>query len=168
MAQGKTRKGARPGARPRGPYEEKRSTLTTRITEGTRKKLEDSAHDAGRSLSQEIELRLDRSYAQEEELYARFGGKGQYRWLLLLAATLQMIEEVTGKKWDQDHQTNDEARDAIKVFVERFSPKHPRRGLLVDLPSLGYGTRLAEAVLDRFVRPAHEEIEKDSGKVQKQ
>ena len=105
MARESTQKGARPGPRPRGPFEGKRSTLTTRITVGTRKKLEDSARDAGRSLSQEIELRLDRSYAQEDELFARFGGKGQYRWLLLLAATLQMVEEVTGAKWDKDHLT---------------------------------------------------------------
>jgi hypothetical protein len=60
----------RRGAKPRGPYEDKRQTLTTRITGEMRAKLEAAAAASGRSLSQEIELQLDRALAGEES----FGG----------------------------------------------------------------------------------------------
>jgi hypothetical protein len=60
--------GSRPGPRPQGPYEDKRQTLTTRITSETRMKLEAAAAASGRSLSQEIELLLERALAAEEAL----------------------------------------------------------------------------------------------------
>lgn len=52
----------RPGPRSRGPYTDKRRTLSTRITDETRAKLDDASKASGRSLSQEIELRLERSF----------------------------------------------------------------------------------------------------------
>src|SRR5690242_4365213 len=58
----------RPGPKPRGPFENKRLTLTTRITEDLRKKLEAAAEATGRSLSQEIELRLLESFTAAERL----------------------------------------------------------------------------------------------------
>lgn len=45
-----------------------RQTLTTRITEKTRRCLERAVAESGRSLSQEIELRLELSLAREELL----------------------------------------------------------------------------------------------------
>ena len=50
------------GPRPRGPYAYKRKTLSTRITAETRKRLDMAAEASGRSLSQEIELRLEQSF----------------------------------------------------------------------------------------------------------
>ena len=46
------------GAKPKGPFKGKSATLTTRITPETRVELERSAQELGRSLSQEVELRL--------------------------------------------------------------------------------------------------------------
>ena len=54
----------RPGPKPRGPFEGKRQTLTTRITDATRSKLEAASRDADRSLSQEIEFRLEQSFRE--------------------------------------------------------------------------------------------------------
>ncbi len=51
-----------PGRPARGPYTDKRKTLTTRITADMRQALEDAAAKADRSLSQEIELRLEQSF----------------------------------------------------------------------------------------------------------
>lgn len=59
---------SRRGPRPRGPFEDKRRTLTTRITDETRAHLETAAATSGRSLAQEIELRLDRSLQGERTL----------------------------------------------------------------------------------------------------
>jgi hypothetical protein len=60
----------RPGPKPRGPFDDKRKTLTTRITEETRTKLEAATAATGRSLSQEIEFRLERSFQTEEAISA--------------------------------------------------------------------------------------------------
>lgn len=102
MPRGSSQKGARPGPRPRGPYEGKRSTLTTRITEATRKKLEDSARATGRSLSQEIELRLDGSFARDDANYDVFGSRDAYELMRLLGIWATAIE---GKKWPQDYNS---------------------------------------------------------------
>jgi hypothetical protein len=59
---------SRSGPKPRGPFEDKRKTLTTRITEETRAMLEAGAAASGRSLSQEIELQLERALAGEKDL----------------------------------------------------------------------------------------------------
>ena len=52
----------RPGPKPRGPFQDKRKTMTTRITESTRIRLDEAAQAADRSLSQEIEYRLVQSF----------------------------------------------------------------------------------------------------------
>lgn len=54
--------GRRRGPKPQGPFEDKRRTLSTRITEETRSRLDDAARVSGRSLSQEIEFRLEQSF----------------------------------------------------------------------------------------------------------
>lgn len=56
----------RPGPKPRGPFQDKRKTLTTRITEDTRARLDAAAQQTGRSLSQEIELRLEKSFLLDD------------------------------------------------------------------------------------------------------
>ena len=56
----------RPGPRPRGPFEDKRRTLTTQITDGMRDRLDTAAAAASRSLSQEIEMRLEQSFRDED------------------------------------------------------------------------------------------------------
>jgi hypothetical protein len=81
--------GGRRGPKPKGgptelgdPFKDKRRTLSTRITEETRAKLDGAAANFGRSLSQEIEFRLDQSFKIEEE----FGDPDTQRFLRLLAA----------------------------------------------------------------------------------
>lgn len=56
------------GPKPQGPFEYKRRMLTTRITDDIRTKLDAAAGAAGRSLSQEIEMRLESSFQAEGQL----------------------------------------------------------------------------------------------------
>lgn len=56
-----------PGPKPRGPFKDKSRVLTTRITERTRAALEAASEAAGRSLSQEIEVRLEASFHGDKE-----------------------------------------------------------------------------------------------------
>jgi hypothetical protein len=60
--------GHRRGPKPQGPFEYKRRMLTTRITDDIRTKLDAAARDAGRSLSQEIEMRLEGSFQAKGQL----------------------------------------------------------------------------------------------------
>jgi hypothetical protein len=62
--------GRRSGPSPRGPFEDKRRTFTTRITELTRKALDAAAEATGRSLSQEIEVRLEATFHADREARA--------------------------------------------------------------------------------------------------
>ena len=87
---------ARPGPRPRGPFADKRKTLTTRITEKTRLQLEEAAAETGRSLSQEIELRLERSFEQEDAKVDEFGGLLQYLFCRNFASLAQAIAAEIG------------------------------------------------------------------------
>lgn len=57
----------KPGPRPRGPFEDKCRVLTTRITETTRTALQAASEATGRSLSQEIEVRLEASFRADKE-----------------------------------------------------------------------------------------------------
>src|SRR5437773_3120914 len=99
----------RPGAKPQGPFEDKRRTLTTRITEGTRVKLEAAARDSTRSLSQEIELRLELSLDRDE-------GLGGRRTAALLRSLAAMVEP----HYDDNYHWLDD-RDAFNVVIDRWT-----------------------------------------------
>jgi hypothetical protein len=60
--------GHRRGPKPQGPFEYKRRMLTTRITDDIRTKLDAAARAAGRSLSQEVEMRLESSFQAAGQL----------------------------------------------------------------------------------------------------
>lgn len=68
MATEKPKTSKKRGPRPQGPYADKRKTLTTRITGEMRNRLETAANDSGRSLSQEIESRLEQSFVLQGAL----------------------------------------------------------------------------------------------------
>ena len=89
----------RRGPKPKGPFEDKRKTLTTRITEQMRIALEGAANDSGRSLSQEIELRLERSFepgrSLEKQLEERYGRHGALLLALIGRELLSRIPRAT-------------------------------------------------------------------------
>jgi TraY domain len=82
----------KPGPKPRGPFKDKRRTITTRITEEIRAKLEAACAASGRSLSQEIELRLEIAFAIEAER-VRIGLMQAYADESLMARIAKMSPE---------------------------------------------------------------------------
>ena len=82
----------RSGSKPRGPYERKRRTLTTRITEETRQGLEAAASDSDRSLSQEIEFRLDRSIHVDDVLSLLAGDKQMAKFVRCFTEAKALID----------------------------------------------------------------------------
>lgn len=113
----------RPGPKPRGPFENKRRTLTTKITESTRRSLEEAAAGTDRSLSQEIEFRLERSLDQDRQKLQVFGSERNYRLLALLGMTIMIVEEKTGGLWTKDPRTFAEVQDVVGGFFEKFRPE---------------------------------------------
>ena len=113
----------RPGPKPRGPFQNKRLTLTTRITEDLRKKLEAAAADSGRSLSQEIELRLQASLTGDQTLADALGGKRAAALLLALAAEARLWGD--GERWLDDYSAFNTVRAQWDQLLDRVAPKMP-------------------------------------------
>ncbi|HLJ20064.1 MAG TPA: hypothetical protein VKU84_07695, partial [Stellaceae bacterium] len=110
----------RPGPRPKGPFEDKRATLTTRITQETRDKLDASAVAAGRSLSQEIEFRLESSFAADEV----FGGARAAALFRMLAGAAKDIEARLGSGgWLEDFATFAVVRQRWVELIDEHGPK---------------------------------------------
>lgn len=126
-----TRKRA-PGAgrKPRGEYAGKTATITTRITPAVRAGLEREARRNGRSLSQEIEKRLDDSLkAGNRKLQDRAWGLPRHKALAaVLANVLQRAEDWTGiegfdgRDYRRDPFTFEVGRLAFALLLERLRP----------------------------------------------
>ena len=125
MADATAKKG-KPGPKPRGPFKNKRRTLTTKITESTRRNLEDAAAATGRSLSQEIEFRLDESLLEDDARRDReeraYGGAHTHALLRLLGDTIKGIEMQTSGTWTEDRYTFDQVRLGIQTFLDALRP----------------------------------------------
>jgi len=144
----------RPGRPPRGEYTDKRKTLSTRITSGLRDRLDKSADESGRSLSQEIEFRLDRSFRDEDAYYREFGDKSLYMTMRWFALTLDEAEQITEKPWKKDKETYRIATNALWTMLRkglrkglpapprlRYDPFADRMGKMVGEKLFKLGTR---------------------------
>jgi len=116
MVPGAANKGGRP---PKGPYHGKSKTLSTRITAELRSRLEEAAGATGRSLSQEIEFRLERSF----EKAADFGGVLNSITLQTMGEFLHKLETATGRPWRADPVVFDMAREIAFSVLEYFGPR---------------------------------------------
>ncbi len=115
MARAAKKKAGKPGPKPRGPFADKRRTLTTRITDRTRQRLEDAAAATDRSLSQEIEMRLERSFTEEANLQWAYkqiiGDEALHRAIMLPNSLIRISQEKTGVPWYQDSELRKEAAE---------------------------------------------------------
>jgi len=138
------------GRKPRGEFKGKTMTLTTRITPETRAALERAAKKSSRSLSQEVEHRLNASIRKD---YAH----NRHPHIRALAEAIAMLtfwlEGRTQKHWNDDPFTAEALRRAIESFVVRFgaagAPEIPasiKEAVARMLPTLPYR--------DQFLTPA--------------
>jgi hypothetical protein len=91
-----------PGARSAGAS--KRFPLNMRTTAELRERLERSAILYGRSLAQEVEVRLEHSLNREEHLI-EWWGPDFFAIAESMARSLWWIESFTGKRWVEDDRT---------------------------------------------------------------
>ena len=105
------------GRKPRGEFKGKTATLTTRITPETRAALERAAEKSGRSLSQEVEHRLNDSIRRDYE-------HNRHRHIRALAEAIAIlihwVERATQKRWIDDPFTAEALRRGIEFLVFHF------------------------------------------------
>ena len=106
------------GRRPLGPDEGKRSVLNARITTSLRAKLEMAAAETGRSLSQEIELRLEDSFRDETAIHRAVGGKGGFDLLCALGVIATAVGRGFGTIWWRDPKMFAESRRMWDVIFD--------------------------------------------------
>jgi hypothetical protein len=99
------------GERTRGP-------LTVRLRDRVRSELETAAADNGRSLSEEIEHRIEISLARRDDLQHQWG-----RYVFAIAEgaakALKSIQGFTGKDWITDQRTYDLFAKTVNEIVSR-------------------------------------------------
>jgi TraY domain len=104
------------GAKPKGPFKGKKSTLTTRIMPETRAELVRSARENERSLSQEVEFRL-RDFAEQSSTPKHH--RALFDAISMLVAVL---EGRTGKSCLEDTFTAEAVRQGILALLARLLP----------------------------------------------
>lgn len=96
----------------------KRWILSMRTTNDGRQRLTDAAEANGRSLSEEIENRLERSF-QKDDLC---GGFGNAAFVDLMGAVIRDVEANAGLSWRHDKHTWEIVRDRIVAEIDRRLP----------------------------------------------
>lgn len=99
----------------------KASTLNARITGDMRRRLEESARENGRSVSQEVENRLARTFSADPNL----GGQRQATLLEDLAAIMNAASMTLAAPWHQKHLGWLIVRDAWHHLMKLLEPPAP-------------------------------------------
>jgi hypothetical protein len=100
------------GERTRGP-------LTVRLRDRVRSELEAAAAEAGRSLSEEIEHRIELSLARRDDLRNQWG-RDVFAIAEAAGKALAAIEEFTGRDWVTDNRTYDLFIKTLNEIVSRY------------------------------------------------
>ena len=114
------------GPRPKGEYIGKSSVFSTRIRPDLRKSLERAAKTSGRSLSQEVEHRLRRSFVEDERIAEAFGNRRTYRVMRMMSDAIQLSQkEENDENWLDDPYRFQVALAAMRNVVEAIEPYAP-------------------------------------------
>lgn len=124
----------RTGPAPKGAYAGKSMVLSTRITPETRAALVEAKTKSGRSLSQEIEHRLRRSFDHDERVIEIFGSRQNYAVLRLIAAAMEITNPVRGGSWRDDPFAYEQMIIAVNTVLAALRP--PGEPSLEPLPGV--------------------------------
>jgi hypothetical protein len=135
------------GRPPRHPDQLLRGHRSFRIGEKLDAKLQEAATTVGRSISEEIEFRLERSF-YDDDMAERFLGSHLAAELLRLIRGVMAFQAMPEGDWSADPERAEEMRSAINVILAVLT------NLPVDLPAADSecrraGTDLAAYLLAR-------------------
>lgn len=112
--------------------EGRRATLSVRLTPEGRERLEQAASASGRSLAQEVEMRLEKSFDEDGFLDAMFGSSRHSRLFVEAAASaIRRVELVREARWVDDYPTLWTCRKAVEYLQGicfGYETSDPRRG----------------------------------------
>jgi hypothetical protein len=113
------------GPAPKGEYEGKSQVLSTRIRPDTRARLVEASRESGRSLSQEIEHRLRRTFIDDEKISDVFGDRKTFMLMRVAALALQWQSLLSDRDWLNDPWLFDLAIKTINRTFEAIRPSGP-------------------------------------------
>jgi hypothetical protein len=114
----------RPKGRPPKPEaDRKRTNFTMRVRDELRDQLRAAAAASGRSVSEEIEHRLERSFSEDQAFQWALGGEHNERFMRAFTIAAWLIETRTGKKWHEDDETMHEVRFAASAIIAAIRRK---------------------------------------------
>ncbi len=125
-----TKKQSKPkmGRPPLPPNKRRGASMGFRPTPTIRAELEEAARANGRSMSHEVEARLERSFLE-------FGKEETFLVAQLLAKAIQTIEAVTGKNWMDDPEAHRQTQVACIKILDAFRPPAGASSISTDLIS---------------------------------
>lgn len=109
------------GGRPTEHGEVKNAPVSFRTTPEFRHKLEKAAEKEGRSLAQEMEQRLIRTFAEDDLM----GGKHNNAFWRLMLASIQLVEERNGATWLEDEDTYHAVQGVVERLLRANRPSKP-------------------------------------------
>jgi hypothetical protein len=137
------------GRKPKGEYEGKAAVLSTRITKELRQALTRSSKVSGRSLSQEIERRLRRSFDEDRRFDETLGGRENYAILRLIAGVLNATSHKGD--WRENAEDFPYLIRAVVLTLSLFGPLPFRPNLVgsfEDIHSATIAKAFAQLVVD--------------------
>ena len=111
------------GRPPLPPGEGKTAAFTTRLRPRLKGSLEVAAANAGRSLSEEIERRLERSFDEEEAFEQYLGGAEMLGLFKAMAGVAAAIEARIGTAWLEDQMAFTTVVAAWAALLNQHSPE---------------------------------------------
>ena len=106
--------------------ERKRNNVTTRLRDGLKGDLENAAAEEGRSLSEEIEFRLELSFISEKErlahLHHQFGGFDNYAIAKVMARIASQLSDQVFAPWTENEWIYHQVREAFDTFLDGIAP----------------------------------------------
>ncbi len=103
------------------------ASMGFRPTPEIREKVEEAAKANGRSMSQEVEHRLERSFTEEANLQWAYkqiiGDEALHRAIMFANLSIRVSQEETGVPWYQDPESRKEAADLYSIQLETEAAK---------------------------------------------
>jgi plasmid stability protein len=146
------------GRPPLSPEQRKRNNVTLRLRDELKQQLEARADASGRSLSEEMEFRLENSLKYEHvaaDIYRSFGGLENFAVARVLSEVTKALETTSGEDWRKNPDLFVQVQEACFTILTFFGPKggmklslEELRNCLVDRESEHVGVSVAEKIMN--------------------
>ena len=143
---GQRAKSVRRGRPPLTPGEPKRASFNTRLRTDLKKRLEAEAANVGRSLSEEIEFRLELSVRSDDERLRDFGDEVTLKLMRALATAKELAELTTRKSALEDPETAKAAYEGMVGILDAAFRVRPGGIEDATSPDIGQEDPLARSL----------------------